>query len=217
MEAINSIERFKWYRNLFKRIFDLLFSTIAIIALFIPMILIAIIIKLDSPKERVFFVQKRVGKNNKQFKILKFRTMKSSAPHQMATKDFSNPDMYITKIGRFLRKSSLDELPQFFNVLIGNMSIIGPRPLIPTENYVLSLRNRVNAEKVIPGITGLAQVHGRDEITSENKAKWDGIYAKEVSIKLDLKILLKTISDVLQRKGIREGKVNNKGWSMFLL
>lgn len=211
MEAINSIERFKWYRNLFKRIFDLLFSTIAIIALFIPMILIAIIIKLDSPKERVFFVQKRVGKNNKQFKILKFRTMKSSAPHQMATKDFSNPDMYITKIGRFLRKSSLDELPQFFNVLIGNMSIIGPRPLIPTENYVLSLRNRVNAEKVIPGITGLAQVHGRDEITSENKAKWDGIYAKEVSIKLDLKILLKTISDVLQRKGIREGKVNNKG------
>lgn len=197
---------FRWYRDFFKRVFDICFSLIVIIILTIPMIIIAIFIKVDSPKETVLFRQVRVGKNNVPFTMFKFRSMNKNAPHQMATENFENPEDYITSIGKIIRKTSLDELPQLFNVLKGDMSIIGPRPLIPIEKKVLALRNQTGASRILPGITGLAQVHGRDEVSDENKAAYDGKYALNISMLLDISIFVKTIFDVLCSRGIHEGK-----------
>ncbi len=197
---------FRWYRDFFKRVFDICFSLIVIIILTIPMIIITIFIKVDSPKETVLFRQVRVGKNNVPFTMFKFRSMNKNAPHQMATENFENPEDYITSIGKIIRKTSLDELPQLFNVLKGDMSIIGPRPLIPIEKKVLALRNQTGASRILPGITGLAQVHGRDEVSDENKAAYDGKYALNISMLLDISIFVKTIFDVLCSRGIHEGK-----------
>ena len=203
----NEVEQsFKWYRDFFKRGFDIFFSLIAIIILAIPMMIIALWIKIDSPHEKVLFKQERIGINNVPFTILKFRSMRDDAPHQMATENFENPEMYITRVGKILRKTSLDELPQLLNVLKGDMSIVGPRPLIPKEKYVLKLRNEYGANKILPGITGLAQVHGRDQVTDENKASYDGKYALHVSLLLDASIIMKTVSDVVRSRGVREGK-----------
>lgn len=203
----NEVEQsFKWYRDFFKRGFDIFFSLIAIIILAIPMMIIALWIKIDSPHEKVLFKQERIGINNVPFTILKFRSMRDDAPHQMATENFENPEMYITRVGKILRKTSLDELPQLLNVLKGDMSIVGPRPLIPKEKYVLKLRDECGANKILPGITGLAQVHGRDQVTDENKASYDGKYALNVSLLLDASIILKTVSDVVRSRGVREGK-----------
>ena len=199
-------QSFKWYRDFFKRGFDIFFSLIAIIILAIPMMIIALWIKVDSPHEKVLFKQERIGINNVPFTILKFRSMRDDAPHQMATENFENPEMYITRVGKILRKTSLDELPQLLNVLKGDMSIVGPRPLIPKEKYVLKLRDEYGANKILPGITGLAQVHGRDQVTDENKASYDGKYALNVSLLLDASIIMKTVSDVVRSRGIREGK-----------
>lgn len=199
-------QSFKWYRDFFKRGFDIFFSLIAIIILAIPMMIIALWIKIDSPHEKVLFKQERIGINNVPFTILKFRSMRDDAPHQMATENFENPEMYITRVGKILRKASLDELPQLLNVLKGDMSIVGPRPLIPKEKYVLKLRDEYGANKILPGITGLAQVHGRDQVTDENKASYDGKYALNVSLLLDASIIMKTVSDVVRSRGIREGK-----------
>ena len=204
----NEVEQsFKWYRDFFKRGFDIFFSLIAIIILAIPMMIIALWIKVDSPHEKVLFKQERIGINNVPFTILKFRSMRDDAPHQMATENFENPEMYITRVGKILRKTSLDELPQLFNVLKGDMSIVGPRPLIPKEKYVLKLRDEYGANKILPGITGLAQVHGRDQVTDENKASYDGKYALNVSLLLDASIIMKTVSDVVRSRGVREGKL----------
>ena len=201
----NEVEQsFKWYRDFFKRGFDIFFSLIAIIILAIPMMIIALWIKIDSPHEKVLFKQERIGINNVPFTILKFRSMRDDAPHQMATENFENPEMYITRVGKILRKTSLDELPQLLNVLKGDMSIVGPRPLIPKEKYVLKLRDECGANKILPGITGLAQVHGRDQVTDENKASYDGKYALNVSLLLDASIILKTVSDVVRSRGVRE-------------
>lgn len=206
----NEVEQsFKWYRDFFKRGFDIFFSLIAIIILAIPMMIIALWIKIDSPHEKVLFKQERIGINNVPFTILKFRSMRDDAPHQMATENFENPEMYITRVGKILRKTSLDELPQLLNVLKGDMSIVGPRPLIPKEKYVLKLRNEYGANKILPGITGLAQVHGRDQVTDENKASYDGKYALNVGLLLDASIILKTVSDVVRSRGVREGKRSN--------
>ena len=199
-------QSFKWYRDFFKRGFDIFFSLVAIIILAIPMMIIALWIKIDSPHEKVLFKQERIGINNVPFTILKFRSMRDDAPHQMATENFENPEMYITQVGKILRKTSLDELPQLLNVLKGDMSIVGPRPLIPKEKYVLKLRDEYGANKILPGITGLAQVHGRDQVTDENKASYDGKYALNVSLLLDVSIIMKTVSDVVRSRGIREGK-----------
>lgn len=208
----NEVEQsFKWYRDFFKRGFDIFFSLIAIIILAIPMMIIALWIKVDSPHEKVLFKQERIGINNVPFTILKFRSMRDDAPHQMATENFENPEVYITRVGKVLRKTSLDELPQLLNVLKGDMSIVGPRPLIPKEKYVLKLRDEYGANKILPGITGLAQVHGRDQVTDENKASYDGKYALNVSLLLDASIILKTVSDVVRSRGVREGKKNQTG------
>ena len=201
-----SEQSFKWYRDFFKRFFDIIFSLIAIVVFAIPMLIIALIIKIDSPKESIFFKQVRVGKNDVPFTILKFRSMSNDAPHQVATENFENPEQYITKVGKVLRKTSLDELPQLFNVLKGDMSIIGPRPLIPQETDVLAMRDEYGASLILPGITGLAQVHGRDEVTDESKAAYDGKYALNVSMLLDLSIFCKTVFDVVRSRGVHEGK-----------
>ena len=197
---------FHWYRDFFKRLFDFIFSLVALIILAIPMIIIAVLIKVDSPKEPVLFKQTRIGKNDVPFTILKFRSMSQDAPHQMATENFENPEDYITSVGKIIRKLSLDELPQLFNVLKGDMSLIGPRPLISKEKEVLAMRDEYGASKILPGITGLAQIHGRDEVTDKNKAAYDGKYALNIGLFLDLSIFLKTILDVVCSKGIREGK-----------
>lgn len=202
---------FRWYRDFFKRGIDIILSLIAIIILGIPMIIIAICVKKDDPQSKVWFYQQRVGKNNKIFTIYKFRSMTDSAPHQMATEDFDNSQEYITSVGKVLRKSSLDELPQLFNVLKGEMSLIGPRPLIPSEKKVLKLRDQLGATTVLPGITGLAQVHGRDELNDEKKAEYDSNYAHQVCLSLDIWIFFKTILDIAQRKGIHDGK-EDRNW-----
>lgn len=206
INADRKTTKFLCYRDLFKRVLDICFSLIALIILAIPMLIIAMCIKFDSKNDPVLFKQVRIGINDMPFIIYKFRTMKVDAPHQMATEKFHNPEMYITKIGAKLRKSSLDEIPQLFNVLKGDMSIIGPRPLIPKEKKVLALRSKYGADKVLPGITGLAQVNGRDELVGEKKAKCDGYYANNVSFILDMKILFKTVDDVIHSRGIHEGE-----------
>lgn len=203
---VEQISNFSWYRDVCKRFFDFVFSLIGIVVLAVPMLIVAIVIKIDSPKEQILFRQKRVGKNNHEFTIYKFRSMRQDAPHEMATKNFENPEAYITPVGKFIRKASLDELPQLFNVFKGEMSIVGPRPLIPNEEKVLELRNEYGANKILPGITGLAQVNGRDEITDEVKAKYDGQYAQKLSWFLDISIVFKTLFDVVRSRGIREGK-----------
>ncbi len=199
-------QAFRWYRDFFKRLFDFVFSLIAIIILVIPMLIIAVAIKIDSPEEPVLFKQVRVGKNDVPFTILKFRSMRKDAPHQMATENFRNPEEYITAVGKVIRKASLDELPQLFNVLKGDMSLIGPRPLIPTEKDVLEMRDEYGASRILPGITGLAQVHGRDEVTDENKASYDNKYALNISLLLDISIFFKTIFDVVHGRGVHDGK-----------
>lgn len=209
MKEKNS-QAFRWYRDCLKRVFDIVFSLVAIIVLAFPMLIIALLIKIESPKEPILFKQVRVGKDNKTFIILKFRSMNKNAPHQMATENFENPEKYITAVGKIIRKTSLDELPQLFNVLKGDMSIIGPRPLIPREKSVLAMRDKYGASQILPGITGLAQVHGRDEVTDEEKAAYDAEYVLNISMILDISIFIKTIFDVVHSRGIHEGKKSKK-------
>lgn len=197
---------FRLYNDCIKRFCDIIVSLLLLIVLGIPMGIIAWWIKKDSPDEPILFKQKRIGKNDVPFTIYKFRSMSNNAPHQMATESFENPERFITPVGKILRKKSLDELPQLFNVLKGDMSIIGPRPLIPEEKEVLKMRDELGASQVLPGITGLAQVNGRDELIGEKKATIDGTYARKVSIWLDLFIFFKTVGDVLVSRGVHEGK-----------
>lgn len=195
------------YQMKVKRDLDLLFAVLLVICLSPIMLGLAIWIKLDS-KGPVLFRQERVGRNGEPFTIYKFRSMSDNAPHQMATSEFDSALSYITRSGRIMRKLSLDELPQLFNVIKGEMSFIGPRPLIAKEEYVLQLRRANGAEDVTPGITGLAQVRGRDEVTDDQKAAYDGEYAKDLSFKEDCSILFKTVADVVQSRGVHDGGYN---------
>lgn len=173
------------------------------------MLVLAIWIKLDS-KEPVLFKQERVGRNGKRFTIYKFRSMSDDAPHHLATSEFDTALSYITRSGQLMRKTSLDELPQLVNVVKGEMSFIGPRPLIPKEEKVLRLRHANGAESLAPGITGLAQVRGRDEVTDTQKADYDGEYASNVTLRGDLRgdfsILMETVLAVLTGIGVHDGK-----------
>lgn len=193
------------YRTTIKRIFDAFFGVLLLICLSPLMLVLAIWIKLDS-KGPVLFKQERVGRNGKRFTIYKFRSMSDDAPHQMATSEFDTVLSYISRSGRLMRKTSLDELPQLVNVVKGEMSFIGPRPLIPKEEKVLRLRHANGAESVAPGITGLAQVRGRDEVTDVQKANYDGEYANNISFVGDFAILVKTFTNVLQSRGVHDGK-----------
>lgn len=198
------------YKNFFKRMFDFLLSGFAIIMLAFPMLIIGIVIKLDSAGP-VFFKQKRVGKNKKHFMILKFRTMRTETPHDAPTHELSDPMKWITKVGRFLRKTSLDELPQIFNIFVGKMSIIGPRPALWNQEDLIAERDKYGANDVRPGLTGLAQISGRDELEIPVKAKIDGDYVcalkkgKFKGFAMDWKCFWGTIFSVLRSEGVVEG------------
>ena len=187
-----------------KRIIDVVLSLIAIIILFIPCVIISICIKASS-KGPVFFKQKRVGKNKKYFMIYKFRTMRADTPKDMPTHMLNNPDLYITKVGRILRKTSLDELPQIINIIKGDMSIVGPRPALWNQDDLIAERDKYHANDIRPGLTGLAQISGRDELEIKVKAKLDGEYTNNISFWLDVKIFFKTIIKVFESDGVVEG------------
>ncbi len=188
-----------------KRLIDIILSFAAIVLLSPILLILALLIKLDS-KGPVLFRQKRVGKGKTHFEILKFRTMYADVPKDVPTHMLQNPESKITKIGRFLRKSSLDELPQIFNIFKGEMSIIGPRPALWNQFDLIQERDKYGANDVRPGLTGLAQVMGRDELPIDVKAKYDGDYVKNITFKNDVKIFFKTIFSVLNADGVKEGK-----------
>ncbi|MBJ6361978.1 sugar transferase [Paenibacillus sp. GCM10012307] len=188
----------------YKRIIDFFLSFVALVVLSPIFIILSILIKLDS-KGPVLFRQKRVGKNKKHFYILKFRTMRTDTPSDMPTHLLQNPDVFITKLGRFLRKSSLDELPQIVNILKGEMSIVGPRPALWNQYDLIAERDKYRANDIRPGLTGWAQINGRDEIPIEIKARFDGEYVGKMNFLFDINILFKTISNVLKSEGVREG------------
>lgn len=192
------------YRDYIKPVLDILGAFVAIIFLFIPMLAIAVAIKLDS-SGGVFFKQKRVGKNKKYFKILKFRTMRIDAPHDVPTHLLCGADSCITKVGAFLRKTSLDELPQLFNILFGQMSFIGPRPALWNQYDLIAERDKYGANDITPGLTGWAQINGRDELPIDIKARFDGEYVERLSLSFDLKIFFKTFFKVLRTEGFKEG------------
>ena len=192
------------YKLYLKRIIDF---TIALIGLIIlsPIILILILcIKVDS-KGPVLFKQRRIGKGKKEFYILKFRTMRIDTPKDTPTHLLENPEMYITKLGKFLRKTSLDELPQILNIIKGEMSIVGPRPVLWNQYDLIKERDKYGANDIIPGLTGWAQINGRDELPIDVKAGLDGEYAQKISFLLDIKIFLKTVISVAKSDGVKEG------------
>lgn len=190
----------------FKRFLDLILSIIGLIVLS-PLFLILIIwIKLDT-EGPILFKQKRVGINKTNFNILKFRTMRIDTPKDTPTHLLENPDQWITNSGKFLRKTSLDELPQIINIIKGDMSIIGPRPALWNQYDLIAERDKYGANDILPGLTGLAQVSGRDELPIDIKAKLDGEYTQNISFMMDIKCFFKTITSVLKREGVIEGKI----------
>lgn len=190
--------------HVLKRIIDIVVSLVSVIILAPLFTVISLAIKLDS-RGPVFFKQKRFGKNKIYFNILKFRTMRDDAPKDMPTHLFSNSSEYLTKVGRFLRKTSLDELPQLINILAGQMSIIGPRPALWNQQDLIDERDKYGANDITPGLTGWAQVNGRDELPIDLKAKLDGEYVNNISFLFDIKCFFKTFSVVLTAKGVKEG------------
>lgn len=187
-----------------KRAIDVILSGGAIVVLSPVLGLLALAIKLDSPGP-VLFKQKRIGKDKELFEIYKFRTMRTDTPSDMPTHMLKDPDQFITKTGKFLRKTSLDELPQIFNILSGKMSVIGPRPALWNQDDLIAERDKYHANDVKPGLTGWAQINGRDELEIDVKAKFDGDYVKDMSLKMDTKCFLATIGSVLLHDGVVEG------------
>ena len=192
------------YREYGKRIEDVSIALAALVILGLPMLLVAAAIRLTS-KGPALFRQKRFGKDKQLFTVYKFRTMSTKAPKNMPTNSFTNADSYITPLGGVLRKLSIDELPQLLNVIKGEMSIVGPRPVIKTEKKLISLRQKYHANSVKPGITGWAQVNGRDDLDDQRKAKMDGEYVQRLSFLTDVKIMITTIGAVLMMSGHTEG------------
>lgn len=196
------------YRNFFKRLIDIMLSLTGILVLIPFWIIIAIAIKIDNPGP-IFFKQKRIAKNKKGekrfFTIYKYRSMKMSTPKDVPTHMLSNPEQYITRVGKFLRKTSLDELPQIFNIFLGHMSIIGPRPALWNQDDLYEEREKYKANEVLPGLTGWAQINGRDELEIEQKAKLDGEYVKKMGFFFDCKCFFGTIIKVFKSDGVVEG------------
>lgn len=187
-----------------KRIIDILLSGLAIIILSPLLLILCIAIKLDSPGP-IFFTQKRVGIHKTYFQIYKFRTMRTDTPKDMPTHMLANPEQYITKTGRFLRKTSLDELPQIFNIFKGDMSIVGPRPALWNQDDLVAERDKYGANDVTPGLTGWAQINGRDELEIPVKAKIDGEYVKKYGFTMDVRCFFSTFLSVLRQDGVVEG------------
>ncbi len=198
------------YQKYIKRILDFSLSTVGLVILSPVYGILVIAIKADT-KGPILFKQKRVGIHKQHFNIYKFRTMSIDTPKDTPTHMLKNPDQYITKVGRFLRKTSLDELPQIFNIIKGEMSIIGPRPALWNQEDLIAERDKYNANDVRPGLTGLAQISGRDELEIPVKAKLDGVYVKQISFPFDCKMFFKTIASVLKNEGVQEGGTGAMG------
>ena len=192
------------YVHFFKRLIDIVLSLLGILALSPVLLIIALLIRLDS-KGPILFRQKRVGRHKTYFNILKFRTMRVEAPHDMPTHLIVDPEAYLTRVGKVLRRTSLDELPQLFNILAGQMSIIGPRPALWNQDDLIAARDLYHANDVMPGLTGWAQINGRDELEIEDKARLDGEYAARISFAFDCKCFFGTIHTVISRDGLVEG------------
>ena len=192
------------YVKRYKRILDVILSCVALFFLAPMFYLLMILIKLDS-NGPVFFKQKRVGIHKTYFTLFKFRTMRVGTPKDIPTHLLEDPEAYITKIGRFLRKTSLDELPQLLNILSGEMSVVGPRPALWNQDDLVEERDKYRANDVRPGLTGWAQINGRDELSIIEKAKLDGVYINELSFLMDCRCLIGTIKSVLRNEGIVEG------------
>lgn len=192
------------YRRYGKRALDVILSLGGIVCLSWLLLALAVAVRLDSPGP-VLFRQKRVGIHKTHFEILKFRTMRADTPHDMPTHLLADPDRCITRVGRFLRRTSLDELPQLFNILRGDMAVIGPRPALWNQYDLLEERDKYGANDVRPGLTGLAQIHGRDELEIPVKARLDGEYAADITFWGDVKLFFGTIGAVVRRDGVVEG------------
>ena len=188
----------------FKRFFDIFLSLLAIVVFSPLYIILAILVKLTS-KGPIFFKQKRIGKNKKTFNILKFRTMRVDTPKDVATHLLDDPDKYITKVGKFLRKTSLDEIPQAFNIFVGHMSVVGPRPALWNQDDLVAERDKYHANEIIPGLSGWAQCNGRDTLPIPEKAKLDGEYVKRFNVWFDIKIIIKTFFQAFRGKDEVEG------------
>ena len=188
-----------------KRIIDIILSFLGMIMLLPVFLILILAIKIDS-RGAVFFKQKRIGINKSHFNMLKFRTMKIDTPKDTPTHLLANPEQYITRVGKFLRKTSLDEIPQIFNILSGKMSIIGPRPALWNQYDLIEERDKYNANDIRPGLTGWAQVNGRDELPISVKAKFDGEYLEKMSFLFDCKCFFMTVFKVLKSDGVVEGK-----------
>lgn len=205
-----------FYDRIIKRIIDFVLSLAGIIVLIPVWIILAVAIKVDDPGP-VLFKQKRIARDNKDgtvkyFYILKYRSMKTSTPKDMPTHLLKNPEQYITRVGGFLRKTSLDELPQIFNIFLGQMAIVGPRPALYNQTDLYEERAKYGANKVRPGLTGWAQINGRDELLIEDKARLDGEYVSRMSLLMDLKCFFGTFLSVLRQDGVVEGgtgSINN--------
>ena len=192
------------YNKVFKRLIDLILSGCGILVLLPLYLILAIAIKIDDPGP-VFFKQKRVGIHKSHFNILKFRTMKMNTPKDTPTHLLENPQQYITRVGRVLRKTSLDELPQIFQIFTGNMSVIGPRPALWNQYDLIAERDKYGANDVRPGLTGWAQINGRDELPIDVKARFDGEYVQNMSFLFDCRCFFGTIVSVLRHDGVVEG------------
>ena len=197
------MEEWKMYVAV-KKIIDRFLAFIGLIVLSPLFLILIIAIKLDSPGP-IFFRQKRVGIHKTHFEILKFRTMRTDTPKDMPTHMLKNPDQYITKVGRFLRKTSLDELPQIINILKGDMAIVGPRPALWNQYDLIEERDKYGANDILPGLTGWAQINGRDELEIPVKAKLDGDYVAKMSFGMDLRCILGTVVSVARQDGVVEG------------
>lgn len=199
------------YQKVVKRMIDIVLSFLGLLLLSWLFLLLSIVVFIDDPGP-VFFSQKRIGKEKRYFKLHKFRSMKRSTPHDIPTHLLENPEQYVTRVGRFLRRSSLDELPQIWDIFIGKMSIIGPRPALWNQEDLIAERDRWNANSIRPGLTGLAQINGRDELEIPEKARFDGIYAAALhkggleAFRMDLRCFFGTFRKVATADGVVEGR-----------
>ena len=191
------------YKKFLKRLIDIVLSLLGIIVLAIPMAIVAIVIMVDDPGPAIFR-QKRVGKDKELFWLYKFRSMKVNTP-DIPTHLLEDPQRYISKVGNFIRKTSIDELPQLLNILKGDMSVIGPRPALWNQDDLIAERDKYGANDVRPGLTGWAQINGRDELPIDVKARLDGEYVEKLSFLFDMKVFFGTITSVLKHEGVVEG------------
>ena len=197
------------YKAFGKRLIDLVISFFAILVLLIPMLIVGIAIKLDT-KGPALFLQKRFGANKRFFTMIKFRTMPIEAPHNVPTSQLKDDDVHLTKLEAFLRQSSIDELPQLFNIFVGQMSFVGPRPALWNQEELIAERDKYGANAIKPGLTGLAQINGRDELPDDVKAAFDGEYAQKLSFMLDMKCIYYTVGKVLRHEGVHVVRVTDK-------